>query len=80
MAASPARIAANRKNAQQSTGPKTPEGKARSRANALEHGMAGTGIALPTEDRALIEARFLGLRGDGPLRRVGDDPWSTPSP
>ena len=56
---SPARLAANRANAQKSTGPKTEEGKARSRANALKHGLTGAGIALPGEDAAAIEATFL---------------------
>ena len=32
------KLAANRKNAQKSTGPKTPEGKQASRLNALKHG------------------------------------------
>ena len=56
---SPARIAANRANAQKSTGPRTEAGKARSRANALKHGLTGAGIALPGEDAAAIEVMFL---------------------
>jgi len=36
---SPARVAANRSNAQKSTGPRTSEGKARSRWNAVQHGL-----------------------------------------
>ena len=56
---SPARIAANRANARKSTGPKTEAGKARSRANALKHGLTGAGVALPGEDAAAIEAEFL---------------------
>ena len=62
MTTSLARIEANRRNAAKSTGPKTPEGKARARANALKHGLTGAGVALPTEDAAAIEARFLQLQ------------------
>ena len=56
---SPARIAANRANAEKSTGPRTEAGKARSRANAIKHGLTGAGVALPGEDAAVIEATFL---------------------
>jgi hypothetical protein len=44
---SPRKLAANRANARKSTGPKTPEGKARSRANALRHGLASEVLRTP---------------------------------
>jgi hypothetical protein len=43
-------IQANRRNAQRSTGPKTPEGKAAIRLNALRHGMRARSIVLPGEN------------------------------
>jgi len=64
MIASEARIAANRANALKSTGPKTAEGKDRSRCNAFKHGMTGAGIALPMEDAAEVERRFAGFEAD----------------
>jgi len=36
---SPKKLAANRANAQRSTGPKTPEGKEKSKLNAVKHGL-----------------------------------------
>ena len=58
---SPARVAANLANAAKSTGPRTAEGKARSRANAVKHGLAGEGICLPNEDAAIVRERCLQL-------------------
>ncbi len=55
MYVSQARIDANRKNSARSTGPKTPEGKAISRANALKHGLCAT--VLVAEDVGLVQRR-----------------------
>ena len=57
-----ARIAANRRNAQLSTGPKTAAGKARARANAVKHGLTGAGVALPTEDQEAIQTLFRAMQ------------------
>jgi len=46
------RAAINRRNAQHSTGPKTPEGKDAVRLNALKSGIYAKTILLPHEDRA----------------------------
>ena len=43
-------LAANRRNAQHSTGPKTPEGKQRSSLNATRHGILSQVIHLPKEE------------------------------
>ncbi len=64
MTCSPARLEANRKNALHSSGPRTPEGKERSRANALKHGLTGEGIALPQEDAAEVGRRFAAMQAE----------------
>ena len=58
--ASPARLAANRANAARSTGPRSEAGKARSRANALKHGLTGAGVVVADEDAAMVDEQ-LGL-------------------
>jgi len=50
--ATQSQIDANRRNAQKSTGPKTPEGKARSRRNGLQHGLTAKACMLEDEDPA----------------------------
>jgi len=54
--ASPAQIAANRANAQKSTGPRSAEGKSASRFNALKHGIDAASIVIPGEDPADYDA------------------------
>ena len=51
---------ANRKNANRSTGPRTPEGKARSSQNACQHGLFARDTVLPDEN----PREFLDLIGD----------------
>ena len=57
--ASPAQIHANRLNALRSTGPRTDEGKAASRFNALKYGIEARSLVLPGEDPAALEALAL---------------------
>jgi len=53
-------IEANRRNSQLSTGPRSPEGKAKSRFNALKTGIYAEMETLPNEDPAALKA----LTGD----------------
>jgi hypothetical protein len=49
---------ANAKNARRSTGPRTAAGKARSKMNALKHGLDAKTIILPGEDGAAFRSRL----------------------
>jgi hypothetical protein len=53
---SAAKLAANRANAQHSTGPRTEEGKDRSRLNGLSHGLTSKAAFLPWENHEAYEA------------------------
>ena len=67
--ASPAQTAANQANAKLSSGPRTPEGKARSARNATSHGLtAADVIVFPGEEQAFTDLRD-GLAQD--LRPAG---------
>ena len=63
----------NRENAQKSTGPKTPEGKQRSRMNALRHGATRQVLLMPEEDlKAYLafEQTFIDhYKPEGPVER-----------
>ena len=55
---------ANRRNAEKSTGPKTPEGKAAVRFNALKHGMRARSTVLPFEDPEEFNQLYASLATD----------------
>jgi hypothetical protein len=58
MAISPRKLAANQENARRSTGPQTPEGKARVRHNALKHGLLAKEVIVPVGDEQENRAEF----------------------
>jgi hypothetical protein len=55
MAASESQYAANRLNSLKSTGPKTVQGKQKTRLNGMVHGLAST--VMSTEDAQAFEER-----------------------
>lgn len=66
---SPRKLAANGRNATKSTGPRTADGKTRSRLNAASHGLRAVSPVLPGEDPAAWDAYRAGVVAD--LRAVG---------
>jgi hypothetical protein len=81
---SASQLAANRANAQLSSGPKTPEGKAKSCLNAVKTGLTGRTVLLPAEDAARYEQHvcefFAELQPVGPretelVRSLADTSW-----
>ncbi len=71
---SPKQIAANRRNAQKNTGPRTPQGRAAVRFNALKHGLTAQEAVLPTEDKQafaqLLESLLADRRPVGPVETM----------
>src|SRR5215207_4777699 len=61
---------ANRRNALKSTGPRTPEGKAAVRLNALKHGLLSQAVLLPGEDEAALTELGQNLKAE--LQPVGE--------
>ena len=83
---SPKRVEANRRNAQKSTGPRTAEGKEKSKFNALSHGQTARSALLPGEDPAALNALRREMLDDLQPRnsleatlivRIADDTWIT---
>jgi hypothetical protein len=57
-------IEANKLNSQKSTGPKSPEGKAKSSLNRLSHGLASSATLVPGEDPDEFKALLTDLTGE----------------
>jgi hypothetical protein len=77
-------LAANRNNARLSTGPKSEQGRQRSRLNALRHGLTGQVTTMTEEDRAardkFSEALIKNLAPEGAMetqlaQRIATDSW-----
>jgi hypothetical protein len=66
---SEARLAANRANALLSTGPKTPEGRAKVSLNAVKTALTGRTVLLPTDDATEYERHLHAFENE--LRPVG---------
>ncbi|MGH9654450.1 MAG: hypothetical protein ACRD6B_13415 [Bryobacteraceae bacterium] len=84
--ASQAQIDVNRQNAQISTGPSTPEGKAKSALNAVKTGLTGRTVLLPSDDAAAYEEHVQRYAEDlqpaGPrehelVQALADNSWRT---
>src|SRR6185312_13668932 len=58
------RLEANRANAKRSTGPKTEEGKSRSKLNALKHGLSAERVVIGDEDPREFETFRAALQRD----------------
>ena len=72
---------ANRRNALKSTGPRTPEGKAAVRLNALKHGLLSQAVLLPGEDEEALERVMNSIRNGLGMReteiaREPSRPWN----
>jgi hypothetical protein len=67
---STARVEANQKNAQKSTGPRTLAGKERSKMNGLKHGLRAEEAVLPTESRAEFDDHMADWDADWRPRSV----------
>ena len=83
-AVSPARLVANQRNALPSTGPQTPEGRAKSSLNAVKTGLTGRTVLLPSDDVAEYERHLaayaeefapVGLLETNLVQSIADTDW-----
>ena len=81
---SEARLLANRANSQLSTGPRTPEGRAKSSRNAVTTALTGRTVLLPTDDVDLYERHLdsffqefdpIGVRETALVQSLADHAW-----
>jgi hypothetical protein len=67
-------IAANRRNAKKSTGPRTKQGKAISSQNGLKHGLLAKNVIIPTESKAEFDFHrdevLTDLKPVGPMESI----------
>jgi len=72
--ATPAQIIANQQNAQSSTGPRTPEGKARVSQNAIKHGLTSKHLIIREDEQeeftALQSSLLAELAPEGAIETV----------
>ncbi len=64
MSTSAAQLAANSANAQRATGPRTPDGKARSARNARTHGLTARDLVIAPGEREEFEELLAGYQAD----------------
>jgi hypothetical protein len=75
-------IAANRQNAQKSTGPKTPEGRAAVRLNGVTHGLTAQTLILKGETESDFDSLLASSQAEysptTPPRKLWSSSWPCP--
>ena len=69
-------LAANKRNAQKSTGPKTPEGRAAVRLNGVKHGLNAETLVLPGEANSDFDNLLASFERSTSRKPLPKQPWS----